>query len=88
MSWVLNNYKYFCPIKISQLYILLLQNSMKVVNMNKSKSKETKELLSEKGRKYNCKECGKQMSNMGNLNAHIRAPHEGINYPCVQQKKV
>ena len=46
--------------------------------MNKTPSKATKELLSEKGRKYNCKECGKQMSKMGNLNAHIRAAHEGV----------
>ena len=43
--------------------------------MNKTKSKTAKELLSKKGRKYDCKECGKQMSN---INAHIRAAHEGI----------
>ena len=52
--------------------------------MNKTKSKETKELLSEKVRKYNCEECGKQMSKMSNLNAHIRAVHDGIKYPCQQ----
>ena len=52
--------------------------------MNKTKSKATKELLSETERKYDCKECGKQMSNMGNLNAHIRAAHEGVKYPCQQ----
>ena len=52
--------------------------------MNKTKSKETKELLPEKERKYNCKECGKQRANMGKLNAHIRATHEGVKYPCQQ----
>ena len=52
--------------------------------MSKTKSTETKELLSEKGRKSTCKECGKQMSKMGNLNAHIRAVHEGVKYPCQQ----
>ena len=40
--------------------------------------------MSEKGGKYNCKACGKQMSNMGKLNAHIRAAHEGIKYSCQQ----
>ena len=52
--------------------------------MNMTKSKATKELLPENGRKYICKECGKQMSNMGNLNAHIRAAHEGVKYTCQQ----
>ena len=52
--------------------------------MKKTKSKAAKELLSEKGRKYDCKKCGKQKSNMGNLNVHIRAAHEGVNYPCQQ----
>ena len=52
--------------------------------MNKTKSKAAKELLSEKRRQYDCKECGKLMSNMGNLNAHIRAAHEGVKYPCQQ----
>ena len=52
--------------------------------MNETKSKKTKEVLSEKGGKYNCKACGKQMSNMGKLNAHIRAAHEGIKYSCQQ----
>ena len=52
--------------------------------MNKTKSKETKEVLSEKGRKYNCEECGKQMANMGNLKTHIRAAHEGVKCPCQQ----
>ena len=42
----------------------LTVSSIEVVDMNK----ETKELLSEKGRKYNRKECGKKMSNMDNLN--------------------
>ena len=50
--------------------------------MTETKSKEMKELLSEKGRKYNCKECGKQMANMGSLYTHIRAVHEGVKYPC------
>ena len=51
--------------------------------MNKTKSKAAKELLSEKRRQYDCKECGKQMSKM-HLNAHIRAAHEGVKYPCQQ----
>ena len=34
--------------------------------------------------RYNCKECGKQMTNKSNLNAHIRAIHEGIKHPCGQ----
>ena len=42
-----------------------------------------KVLLSEIERKYNCKECGKQMSKKGNLKAHIRAAHEGVRYSCV-----
>ena len=84
MSQLLKNYKYLWINKISQLYILLLQKSTKVVNMNKTKSKAAKELLSEKERKYDCKECGKQLSNMGNLNAHIRAAHERVKYPCQQ----
>ena len=46
--------------------------------MDKTKSKEMKELFSDIGRNYNCKECGKQMANMGNLNAHIRATHDGV----------
>ena len=46
--------------------------------MNKSKSKEMKELLSEKGRKYNCQECGKQMANMSSFYTHIRAAHQGV----------
>ena len=51
--------------------------------MNKTKSKAAKDLLSEKRRQYDCKECGKQMSKM-HLNAHIRAAHEGVKYPCQQ----
>ena len=52
--------------------------------MKKTKSKAAKELLSEKGRKYDCKGNGKQMSKLGNLNVHIRAAHEGVKYPCQQ----
>ena len=52
--------------------------------MNKSKSKEMKELLSEKGRRYNCKECGKQMANKRSFYTHNRAAHQGVKYPCRQ----
>ena len=52
--------------------------------MNKSKSKEIKELLSEKGRIYNCKECGKQMADKSSIYTHIRAAHEGVKYSCRQ----
>ena len=52
--------------------------------MNKSKSKEMKDLLSEKGRKYNCQECGKQMANKSSIYTHIKAAHQGVKYPCGQ----
>ena len=52
--------------------------------MNKTKSKDRKQLLSEKGRRYKCKECGKQMTNKSSLNTHTRAAHEGVKYPCQQ----
>ena len=39
---------------------------------------------SEKGNKYSCKECGKQMIKLSNLKYHIRSIHEGIKYPCGQ----
>ena len=52
--------------------------------MNKSKSKEMKGLLSEKGRKYNCQECGKQMANKSSIYTHIRAVHQGVKYPYGQ----
>ena len=34
------------------------------------------------GRKYVCKECGKQATSKGNLIKHRRAVHEGIKYHC------
>ena len=40
--------------------------------------------LTEKGIRYDCKECGKQMANQSSLNAHRRAVHEEIKYPCRQ----
>ena len=52
--------------------------------MNMTKSKERKELLSEKERGYDCKECGKQMANKDSLETHIRAVHEQVKYPCGQ----
>ena len=38
----------------------------------------------EKGARYRCEECGKQMINQSSLNAHIRSVHKGIKYPCGQ----
>ena len=38
----------------------------------------------EKGKRYNCKECGRKMMNRSSLNTHIRSIHEGIKYPCGQ----
>ena len=38
----------------------------------------------EKGSRYYCKECGKQMMNKSNLNTHVRSVHDGIKYPCGQ----
>ena len=38
----------------------------------------------QKGKRYNCKECGKQMTKQSILNVHIRAIHKGIKYPCGQ----
>ena len=38
----------------------------------------------EKGTRYKCEECGKQMINQSILNGHIRSIHEGIKYPCGQ----
>ena len=38
----------------------------------------------QKEMRYICKECGKQNTTQGNLNAHKRAVHEGIKYPCGQ----
>ena len=32
----------------------------------------------EKGTKYTCKECGKQMIKLSNLKYHVRSIHEGI----------
>ena len=52
--------------------------------MNKTKSKAAKERLSEKGRRYDCSECGKQIAKMSNLTAHIRVVHEGVQYSCQQ----
>ena len=62
--------------------------------MNKTKSKAAKDFLSENGRKYDCKECGKLMSNMGqceyqanekgNIKRHRRSVHEGKTYSCRQ----
>ena len=52
--------------------------------MNQTESKEIKQCLSEKGRRYNCNECGKQMANKSSLFTHVRAVHEGKKYPCMQ----
>ena len=49
-----------------------------------AKSCRLKASSKENGRRYNCKECGKQMINQTNLNTHIRAIHEGLKYPCDQ----
>ena len=68
---------YFSPSKV-------IDRSFRVVDMKKSKSKEMKELLSEKGRKYNCQECGKQMANKRSIYTHIRAVHQGVKYHCRQ----
>ena len=38
----------------------------------------------EKGKRYNCEECGRKMMNRSSLNTHIRSIHEGIKYPCGQ----
>ena len=38
----------------------------------------------EKGTRFKCEECGKQMINQSNLNGHIRSFQEGIKYPCGQ----
>ena len=40
----------------------------------------------EKGTRYDCKECGQKMMNQSSLNTHIRSIHEGIKYPCGQCK--
>jgi len=71
--------------------------SNKDTNWVKAKSEETERLSSrntdaslvksssgEKGTRYHCKECGKQMINQGNFNAHIRAMLEGKKYSCRQ----
>ena len=52
--------------------------------MNHTKSKELKKCLAEKGRKYNCNECGKQMAHKSSLYKHLKAAHEGVKYPCQQ----
>jgi len=52
--------------------------------MNETKSKESKQLLSEKEKGYVCKECGKQMANQGSLYTHTKAAHEGVKYPFQQ----
>ena len=46
------------------------------------KKYKLKASLTPVGKLYNCKECGKQMTNQSSLNRHIRAIHEGIKYPC------
>ena len=48
------------------------------------KTYKLKEISTQKETKYICKECGKQMTRQGTLNAHKRAVHEGIKYPCSQ----
>ena len=50
-----------------------------LVNRFKLKASST-----EKGTRFKCKECGKQMINQSILNGHIRSIHEGIKYPCGQ----
>ena len=52
--------------------------------MNKSKLEEAKQLFSEEGGRYICKDCGKQRTNMSSHTAHIRTTHERIKYHCGQ----
>ena len=52
--------------------------------MKETDSKESKQLLSENGGRYNCKECGKQIANKGRFYIHIKAAHDGVKYPCQQ----
>ena len=61
--------------------------SNKGVGMTEAKSDDSlakRYKLSSTETRYSCKECGKQMINQSNLNAHIRSIHEGIKYPCGQ----
>ena len=54
--------------------------------MNPKSKKKSKKFLSEKGRKYNCNECGKQMAKKSSLYTHLKAAHERLKYSCQQCK--